>query len=472
MKKLGTYAIAVLLLLPFMAQTANNDWTKDVGAQSFPDKGLTLSANQFGANRGGLILSTKAIQQAIDSCSVAGGGTVVFEPGMYLTGSLFVKSNVNLHIGENVELRGVIGLEYYPDIDTRVAGIEMVWPAAIVNIIDQQNAALTGKGTIHGQGRYHWERYWQLREEYTPKGLRWASDYDCKRVRTVLVSNSKNITISDLTMLQSGFWTVHVLYSEQVTVDGLTINNNIGGHGPSTDGVDIDSSSKILIQNCDIDCNDDNICLKSGRDADGLRVNRPTEYVVIRNCISRRGGGLITFGSETSGGINHVEVYDLQANNTNCAIRLKSALTRGGGLSHINIYNIETHKVRVPVEVTLNWNPSYSYAKLNKESDTIPPHWKVMLEEVPADKAIPVFRDVHIKNVVAKDSELAMYVSGVKDSYIENFVWEDIHIESELPGHVKYTKNWTLKNFNITSKSNTAVEFENNIDMKIIKSKL
>ncbi|MDA3880868.1 MAG: glycosyl hydrolase family 28 protein [Prolixibacteraceae bacterium] len=470
MKRLGAFLIAILLTLPFTGKSSNNDWTKDVGAQSFPDSKNTLSVNEFDANKGGLILATKAIQTAIDSCAAMGGGKVVFEPGMYLTGALFVKNNVNLHIGKDVELRGVIGLEYYPDIDTRVAGIEMEWPAAIINIIDQQNAAVTGKGTIHGQGRYHWERYWQLREEYTPKGLRWASDYDCKRVRTVLVSNSKDVTISDLTMLQAGFWTVHVLYSDHVTVDGLIINNNIGGHGPSTDGVDIDSSSKILVQNCDIDCNDDNICLKAGRDADGIRVNRPTEYVVIRNCISRHGGGLITFGSETSGEIRYVEVYNLQANNTNCAIRLKSALTRGGGVSNVNIYNIEMNNVRIPVEVTLNWNPSYSYASLEEEMGKIPDYWKVMLEEVPAEKGIPLFKNVSIKNVNAKGSTVALHISGIEDSYIQNFSWEDINIESERPGHVKYTKNWSFKNFNVKSKNGQKVEFENNIDMQISNS--
>src|SRR3546814_5021888 len=94
--------------------------------------------------------------------------------------------------------------------------------------------------------------------------------------------------IKDVTFQRAAVWTVHILYSSYVTVDGIKVRNNIGGHGPSTDGIDIDSSSWILVQNADIDCNDDNFCLKSGRDWDGLRINRPTEYVLIQNCIARR----------------------------------------------------------------------------------------------------------------------------------------------------------------------------------------
>lgn len=128
-----------------------------------------------------------------------------------------------------------------------------------------------------------------MRKEYEAKGLRWIVDYDCKRVRGILVERSSDITLSGFTLMRTGFWGCQILYSDHCTINGLTINNNIGGHGPSTDGIDIDSSTHVLVENCDIDCNDDNICIKSGRDADGLRVNRPTEKIVIRNCIARKG---------------------------------------------------------------------------------------------------------------------------------------------------------------------------------------
>ena len=155
----------------------------------------------------------------------------------------------------------------------------MTWPSAVINIMDAENAALTGEGFIDCRGKVFWDKYWAMREEYEKKNLRWIVDYDCKRVRGVLVSNSKHITLKDFTLVRTGFWACQILYSDHCSVSGLTINNNVGGHGPSTDGIDIDSSTNILVENCDVDCNDDNICIKAGRDADGLRVNRPTENV-------------------------------------------------------------------------------------------------------------------------------------------------------------------------------------------------
>lgn len=133
--------------------------------------------------------------------------------------------------------------------------------------------------------------------------------------------------MKDIVVYQAGFWTTHILYSSNVTVEGLTIKNNIEGHGPSTDGIDIDSSDRILVRNCIIDCNDDTFCLKAGRDADGLRVNRPCEYVVIHDCVALAGAALFTCGSETSGGIRNIVAYNMKGKN---GISFKSSRRRGG----------------------------------------------------------------------------------------------------------------------------------------------
>ncbi|MCH5718344.1 glycosyl hydrolase family 28 protein [Niabella hibiscisoli] len=229
------------------------------------------------------------MQKTIDACAKAGGGIVAFKPGIYVTGSIFLKSNVHLRIDQGVLLLGSQNLEDYPEIDTRIAGIEMKWPAALINIIDASNVAVTGKGIVNARGKFCWDKYWAMRKEYEPKGLRWIVDYDAKRVRTFLTQNASDITLKGITFKNAGFWTVQLLYSTRLTVDGIVIRNNEDGHGPSTDGIDVDSSSWVLIENCDIDCNDDDFCLKAGRDWDGLRVNRSTEYVVIRKyCPQRR----------------------------------------------------------------------------------------------------------------------------------------------------------------------------------------
>src|SRR5882724_9121332 len=293
-------------------------WVPKAGARQRPEGRRVFQANSFGAIGDGVQKSTIAIQQAIDVCSKAGGGIVTFRPGRYVTGALFLKSNVHLRLDAGITLLASQDDGDYPLISTRVAGIEMKWPAALINVNDQKSVMLSGGGTIDGRGEMWWDRYRNLRVDYDSRGLRWAADYDCQRVRLMVIWKSTDVTVENLSLRRSGFWTVQVVYSDHVTVDGIKTRNN---DGPSTDGVDIDSSRYVLVENCDIDSNDDDICLKAGRDSDGLRVNRPTEYIVIRNNITRRGGGVISFGSETSGGIRHVVAYHNTGIGTNEGIR-------------------------------------------------------------------------------------------------------------------------------------------------------
>lgn len=451
--RLLTLAILCFLTFNLFAQIAEPTWVKDAGAKVSPKGKKVYNANQYGAVSDTLTLSTKAIQAAIDDCSGRGGGIVTLKPGNYLTGSLFLKKGVNFRLDKGVVLLGSPSLKDYPIIDTRVAGIEMKWPAALINVIDQENVSITGQGLIDAQGKPFWDSYWSMRTDYTPKGLRWIVDYDCKRPRCVLVQNSKNITVSEVTIQRSGFWTVQVLYSTYITVNKVIIRNNVGGHGPSTDGIDIDSSSKILVENCDIDCNDDNFCLKAGRDADGLRVNRPCEYVVIRNCVAGAGGGLITCGSETSGGIRNIWVDNLSAKGTSVGFRVKSALNRGGIVENIYINNVSMTNVAVPIEVTTNWNPSYSYSELPTgfNYDTIPEHWKKMLEKVPAQKGIPIFREIYVNNLSATGARRAVSVSGMPESIVDGFYLSNVAIDARSAGSINYSKGWRFKNVVITS---------------------
>ena len=452
-----------LLTTSFKQATVDNEfaWVDKVGAHNTPSGTDVWKVTDWGAIADGETLNTTSIQKAIDACSEAGGGIVTFEPGKYLTGSIYLKEGVHLIIPEGVYILGSQNIEDYPDIPTRVAGIEMIWPSALINVIDQENVKISGKGEVDGQGKPFWDKYWEMRKEYEAEGLRWIVDYDCKRPRTVLVSDSKDVTIKDITIKRAGFWTIHLLYSEYCTVDGIVIRNNIGGHGPSTDGIDIDSSSYILVENCDIDCNDDNFCLKAGRDADGLRVNRPTEYVVIRNCISRAGGGLFTIGSETSGGIRYVLAHDLKAEGTTVGLRFKSAMNRGGTTSHIYLRDIELNNVGTVIEATMNWNPSYSYSELPEkyEGTELPDHWKKMLEKVePEEKGIPYFNNIHFTGITATNAKRAINVSGNELSSMADFFLIDINIESEKGGTITLANNWEVINANIKTGDNNPVE--------------
>ena len=420
-------------------------WVDTVGARRTPPDGQSFPVKAFGASNDGTTLSTVAIQKAIDACTAAGGGIVTFEPGTYLTGALFLKSNVHLRVDEGVTLLAVQTESAYPKLWTRVAGIEMEWPAALVNVNDQNNVRISGKGTIDGNGELWWKKYWNMRRnDYEPRGLRWAVDYDCERVRLLVVWKSSDVTLEGVRLRRSGFWTVQLCYSDHLTVDGVKISDN---GGPSTDGVNIDSSSRVLVQNCDIDNNDDCICLKAGRDFDGLRVNRPAEYVVIRRNVTRRGGGVVSFGSETSGGIRHVVAYDNRGIGTAEGIRFKSARTRGGIVEDVLIRDTTMERVPLPFTFTLNWNPSYSYATIPKGLEQVPPHWKVLNTPVePAERGLCEFRDITIINVEATGARRILSAAGLSGKPLVDIRWENITAHGQEAGSIDWARDWTMKN--------------------------
>jgi polygalacturonase len=479
MKKYIAIIFTIIISLPLPAETSNKDqtsgmnpdlkWTAKAGAKKLPRAKKVYNVLSFGAKNDGITLNTKAIQDAIDACALKGGGVVAFDTGRYVTGSLFIKKGVTFNIGNNTTILGSLDIADYPEIDTRIAGVEIKWPAALINILDQENAALTGEGKINARGKVFWNKYWEMRKDYDKKGLRWIVDYDCKRPRTLLISRSSNVSVKGITLQQAGFWTVQILYSHNITVDGITIRNNVDGSGPSTDGIDIDSSSWILVQNCDIDCNDDDFCLKAGRDADGLRVNRPTEYIVIHDCIARKGAGLITCGSETSGCIRNVLAYNMTANGTTNCINFKSAITRGGTVENIYAHDITMSNVGTMLRATMDWNPSYSYSTLPKEYsyDSIPSHWKVMLQKVTPEQGTPHFKNVYLWNFTGSVRGQAVSIAGMKESPIENYFLSDINIEARAPGDISFARGWRFKNVSVKSPEEANLRVQNSENMEV-----
>jgi polygalacturonase len=414
---------------------------------------------RYGAKGDGTTMNTAAIQRAIDAAA-KGGGTVVFPAGTYLTGSIFVKTGVTLQVDKGVTLLGSQKIADYPVMQTRIAGIEMRWPAALVNIYEQKDAAITGEGSIDGDGKVFWDSYWTVRKAYEPRGLRWASDYDAQRPRLIQVYKSSQVKVGGGLMLRrSGFWTLHICFSDNVTVDGVIIRNNEGGLGPSTDGIDIDSSKKILVQHADIDVNDDALCLKAGRDSDGLRVARPTEDVIIRDSIVRSAAAGVTFGSETSGGFRNIEAYNITVEkNVPVGILFKSAHTRGGFGENLRLHDFTMNGTPVVMRITMNWNPSYSYAKIPADVADIPPVWKILATPVLKEKGMAHFHDVHIWNIKATGATAAFEVDGFKEAPLERFRLDHLDIEAKSGGHIYDARDWSFSDVKLAIGQPVALE--------------
>lgn len=419
----------------------------------------TFSVARFGAKGDGTTMNTAAIQRAIDAAA-KGGGTVVFPAGTFLTGSIFVKSGVTLQVDKGVTLLGSQNIADYPVMQTRIAGIETRWPAALVNIYQQKNAAITGAGTIDGDGKVFWDSYWTLRKAYEPRGLRWASDYDAQRPRLIQVYKSSQVQVGGgLLLRRSGFWTLHICFSDNVTVDGIVIRNNEGGLGPSTDGIDIDSSRKILVQHADIDVNDDALCLKAGRDSDGLRVARPTEDVILRDSVVRSAAAGVTFGSETSGGFRNIEAYNITVEkNVPVGILFKSAHTRGGFGENLRLHDFTMNGTPVVLRITMNWNPSYSYAKIPDDVTDIPQIWKVLATPVPKQQGMAHFHDVHIWNIKATGATTAFEVDGFKEAPLERFRLDHLDIDARHGGHIYDAQGWTFSDTKLALGQPVALE--------------
>jgi polygalacturonase len=430
-----------------------------------------FSVVKYGAKPDGTTLNTVAIQKAIDAAA-AHGGTVTFSTGTYLTGSIFIKSGVTLRVDKGVTLLGSQHIADYPEMPTRVAGIELTWPAALINVYKQTNATITGEGTIDGDGKVYWDSYWALRKVDEPKGLRWASDYDAKRPRLIQIFDSSNVKLGGgINLHRSGFWTVHICYSHDVVVDGLTIRNNVpelgkAGRGPSTDGIDIDSSRHIEVMHADIEVNDDALCLKAGRDSDGLRVNRPTEDVKLHDNIVRDGAAGVTFGSETSGGFRNIEAYNIRTEgHVPVGILFKSAHTRGGFAENINLHDFDVNDARSVLSITMNWNPSYSYAKIPDGMTKYPPYYTVMTTPTPEGKGIAHVHDVHIWNIKAKNAAAAFTVDAYKEAPVYNVQLDHLDIQAATAGHIFDAKDWRFSDvsFKFTDGSKVQLQDDSNV---------
>ena len=325
----------------------------------------TYDITDSGAVPDGQTLNTKAIQSVIDQCAAAGGGVVVVPKGVFLSGALFFKNGVSLHVETNGVLKGSVNPDDYPQIPTRWEGVEREWTSAFLNFDNMTNVVVSGDGTIDGSGDLWMQRGGGPRRApgqspgatNAPAAVAPAPSAPNPglrrgRPRMICFTHCRNVRIADLHLQRQAVWCLHLLYCQDVVADHLNIRaiERI----PSSDGIDVDSCRDVQITHCDIACNDDNIAIKCGKDADGLRVNQPSENITISDCLIGAGAG-ITMGSEVSGSIRHVLVENCRFAGSDAAARFKSQPSRGGVIEDIVYRDNQLQNVRRAFEFLLQW---------------------------------------------------------------------------------------------------------------------
>lgn len=432
-------------LTPAHAQIPQEIWkgSDEIEAQikqvSFPER--TYNIKDFGAREGdnGEVYCHEAINLAITTCSLEGGGTVVVPAGEFITGPITLKSNVNLHLEEGACLKfAPEKYLYMPAVLTRWEGLDCYNYHPLIYAYGESNIAITGKGTIDGQGsnetwwslcgspRFGWkegmlgqknggrDRLLAYAETFTPIDKRQMTEEDALRPQLINLYRCHTILIEDVTLKNSPFWVIHPLFCESMTVRGVQISS----HGPNNDGCDPESSSNILIENCVFDTGDDCIAIKSGRNADGRKWNTPSENIIVRNCEMKDGHGGVVIGSEISGGYRNlfVENCKMDSPNLDRVIRIKTNNCRGGVIENVYVRNMEVGECR---EAVLKINLQYE----NKEQ---------------CDRSFPpVVRQVYMDNVTSEKSKYGVLITG----YDDRINIEDIHVTNSRFNNVTENGN-------------------------------
>jgi polygalacturonase len=427
------------------------DILKRIKSPKFADRDFVITS--FGAAPDGKTMCTEAFQKAIAACNKAGGGKVIVPAGVFLTGPIHLKSNVNLHVTQDATIKfSREPKDYLPLVFSRWEGMELMNYSPFIYAFEQHDIAITGTGTLDGNANADAWWPWNGRPQYG-----WvAGQPNQRKSRAVLVEmiendipvskrvfgeghylrpqfiqpyRCKNVLIEGVNIKNSPMWEIHPVLCTNVIVQKV----KIASHGPNNDGCDPESCTDVLIKDCYFDTGDDCIAIKSGRNGDGRRLHTPTQNIVVQGCVMKDGHGGITVGSEISGGVRNLFAEDCRLDSANLdhALRVKNNAMRGGLLEDLHFRNIQVGQVAHAV-ITIDFN----------------------YEEGAKGSYIPVVRNYTVRDLKSGKSKHALDVQGFKNAPVMGLKLEDCTFDNVAESNIiANVQGLELKNVKINGKT-------------------
>ncbi len=467
---------------------------------TIPDNSVIIS--DFGAIADGLTLNTKSFADAISQVSEKGGGRIIVPRGIWLTGPIVLKSNIDLHLNEGALILFSRNFNDYPLVQTSFEGLETYRCQSPIYGLNLENVAITGEGIIDGSGEVwrpvkkskltesQWKKLissggvldqrqntWYPSEKAlrgtersnmnVPRGKLTLQDYENIKdfLRPVMVSlvNCNKVLLEGVTFQNSPAWNLHPLMCENVTLRNLTVRNP--WYSQNGDGLDLESCRNAVIYKCSFDVGDDGICIKSGKDSTGRARAKPTENVIVKECVVFHGHGGFVVGSEMSGGVRNVHVSNCTFLGTDVGLRFKSTRGRGGVVENIYISNI--YMVDIPTE-PIHFNLYYGgNSPVPEPDEVITSQNKTIIPPVTVET--PQFKNLFIKNILCKGAARAAILQGLPEMNLQNVNIEKVSIEAKRGFEFSDVDGVTLKDIFVKVAEGPAISFNNSKNITIEK---
>ncbi|MCD7907255.1 MAG: glycoside hydrolase family 28 protein [Clostridium sp.] len=439
----------------------------------FPD--YTVSLTDFGGRGDGVFLNSQAFAEAIDHVSGKGGGRVVVPSGVWFTGPIVLKSNVELHLEQGALVLFDPAIEHYPVIETWYEGWVAERCQSPLSARNAENIAITGEGAFDGSGSMwrplHRSRVNQAEWDFiisqggTVVDDRWIPDDDREKYRPVMLSliECKNILLADFLIQNSPNWTIHPLMCENIVIDNLLVRNP--AWASNGDGLDLESCKNAIVVNTRFDTGDDGICIKSGKDAEGRERAMPTENVIVDNCVVFKAHGGFVVGSEMSGGARNISVSNCKFMGTDVGLRFKSKRGRGGVVENIYAKNLSMTDLATEAVLFDLYYMNLSAAEVldmgleTCDADTYP--------IPPVTRETPAVRNIYISNISCRNAYRAMYFNGLPEMNISNINVSDCWISAKYGAELREATDVRLNNVTIVPEKGPALKMRNVKDIEV-----